>query len=98
MIPVVVVDLVVVVVMIPVVVVDLVVVLVVVVVVMVVVVVVVISELLYEDLAQQPGQLLSVCVGGVRVPGVRVLADAKEEGIRGGEDDQKWDEELHFKT
>merc|ERR1719225_1135223 len=66
------------------------------VVIIIVVVVVVVAELPHKDLAQQPGQLLSVGVFDVRVPGIRVPAEAKEEGIGGGEDNQEGNEELHL--
>ena len=51
---------------------------------------VVVVELLFEDFGQQPGQLLGVFVL------VAILVEkAEEERIRGGDDDQKWDEEFH---
>ena len=50
----------------------------------------VVVELLFEDFGQQPGQLLGVVVL------VAILVEkAEEERVRGGNDDQEWDEELH---
>ena len=50
----------------------------------------VVVELLFEDFGQQPGQLL-----GVFVLVCILVEKAEEERIRGGDDDQKWDEEFH---